>query len=230
MPPSDHPNTTHPETQHNTITSKELKRITNIQSKLPVKPNKGMVINNTSCNMVQCTANQRVLTGKYAKKAKYQYVGSMMNQKLKIRDPCKDDGDKFGKAFCLSIIHTGLNKCLSNEAILENYGTAMRGMKDYHKFVNTTATSSLSNVTVAPPVEVAVNKNNTDLMGKSILTAYRSDDDSLYKQIEKFKFWGLMHDGISKFSHEFNGVYLGGVDDNFAPFNVPFSLKIFPEE
>ena len=57
----------------------------------------------------------------------------MMNQKLKIRDPCKDDGDKFGKAFCLSIIHTGLNKCLSNEAILENYGTAMRGMKEYHK-------------------------------------------------------------------------------------------------
>ena len=177
-----------------------------------------MVINNTSCNMVQCTANQRVLTGK----AKYQYVGSMMNQKLKIHDPFKDNGDKFGKA--------GLNKCLSNEAILENYGTAMRGMKEYHKFINTTATSSLSNVTLAPPVEVAVNKNNIDLMEKSILTAYRSDDDSLYKQMEKFKFWGLMHDGISKFSHEFNGVYLGGVDDNFAPFNVPFSLKIFPEE
>ena len=155
----------------------ELRRTTNIQFKLPLKPNKVMVINNTRRNMIQCTANQRVL-----KKAKYQYVGSMMNQKLKIHDPCKDDGAKFGKAFCLSIIHTGLNKCLSNEAILENYGTALRGMKEYHKFVNTTATSSLSNVTLAPPLEVAVNKN------KSILTACRSDDDSLYKQMEKSKF------------------------------------------
>ena len=175
--------------------------------------------------MVQCTASQRVLTGKYTKKAKYQNVGSMMNQKLKLHDPYKDDGDKFGKVFFLSIIHTRLNKCLSNEAILENYGTVMRGMKEYHKFVSTTATSSLSNVTLAPPVGEAVNKKNIDLMEKSILTAYRSDNDSLYKQMEKSKFLGLMYDGISKFSHEFNGVYLRRVDDNFAPFNIPFSLK-----
>ena len=84
----------------------------------------------------------------------------MMNQKLKIRDPCKDDGDKFGKAFCLSIIHTGLNKCLSNEAILENYGTAMRGMKEYLKFVNTTATSSLSNVTLQSRIQWCLSKES----------------------------------------------------------------------
>ena len=65
-----------------------------------------MVIDNTSRNMVQCTANQRVFTGKHAKKAKYQYVGSMMNQRLKIRDPCRDDGDRFGKVFFFPLYYS----------------------------------------------------------------------------------------------------------------------------
>ena len=66
-----------------------------------------------------------------------------------------------------------------------------RGMKEYHKFVNTTGTSSLNNVTLAPPVEIAINKNNIDLTEKSISTAYRSEDDSLYTQMEKIKILGI---------------------------------------
>ena len=42
---------------------------------------------------------------------------------------CEGPVEEFGKSYCLSMVHLGVNKCLSNESILENYHTAMHGMK-----------------------------------------------------------------------------------------------------
>ena len=34
-----------------------------------------------------------------------------------------------------------------------------------------------------------------------------------------------MHDEISKFGHELNGVYMRGIDDDCAPFSLPYCLN-----
>ena len=147
-----------------------------------------------------------------------------MTKRLGITDSCKDDNDRFGKGFCLSIVHTGVNKCLSNNAVIETYDTAINGMKEYHKFVKTTSTQ-LNSVTLAPPVEISLNKNNIEYAEKAILEAYKIQDGSIYDEMRKSIFWGLMHDGISKFTKEYNGVYLRGVNESFDPFVAPYCLQ-----
>ena len=36
----------------------------------------------------------------------------------------------------MSIVHTGVNEKLSNNAVIENYRTAINEMTEYHKFLN----------------------------------------------------------------------------------------------
>ena len=84
---------------------------------------------------VESNVNQTVLIGKFGKKIAYKYVGASMSHKLNVTAPCKDDTDKFGKAFCLSTVHIRVNKCLSNYAILDNYQTAINAMGAYHNFI-----------------------------------------------------------------------------------------------
>ena len=51
-----------------------------------------------------------------------------MNLKLKLSEPYKDDMDRFGKGFCIFIVHSGVNLCLSNNVILENYQASLKGL------------------------------------------------------------------------------------------------------
>ena len=76
----------------------------------------------------QASLNQATITRKYAKKLKFRPIGSYINSKLKLSEPCKDDMDGFGKGFCISIVHSGVNSCLSNNVILENYQTSLKGL------------------------------------------------------------------------------------------------------
>ena len=46
---------------------------------------------------------------------------------LSITGECTTSMEQFGKGFCLSIVHSGVNKMLSNDAIIENYQTAIAG-------------------------------------------------------------------------------------------------------
>ena len=39
---------------------------------------------------------------------------------------CNGPVEIFGKQFCLSMVHLGVAKCLSNESILDNYHQAMQ--------------------------------------------------------------------------------------------------------
>ena len=51
-----------------------------------------------------------------------------MKTKLSLSEPCKDNINHFGKGFCISIVHSRVNSCLSNNAILENYQTCIKGL------------------------------------------------------------------------------------------------------
>lgn len=70
------------------------------------------------------------------------------------REVCEDNNDRCRKRYCLSLVHVGINKCRSYEAIIGNYGIAMIGMKEYHKFISTSARGPLTNVKLSPQVEI----------------------------------------------------------------------------
>ena len=80
-------------------------------------------------------------------------------------------------------------------------------------------------VTLPPPVQVSLNKNNIIQAQKSILDAYRYDDPSFsYQKLVQSPFYSVMHDGINKFGAEFIGVYFKGIDSNNKPFCEPYCL------
>ena len=82
--------------------------------------------------------------------------------------------------------------------------------------------SGVKDVELKPPVEASGNKNNISIMERAILDAYVGKDDSLFSLPKKSPFWGIMHDGIVKFSTEYNGVFLRGVNmDTYEPIFLP---------
>ena len=83
-----------------------------------------------------------------------------------------------------------------------------------------------SNAELAPPVEVARNRNNVAEAEKAILNAYSHDTLKLpYRTIKASPHWGFMHDGISKFGKKFDGFYIHGSDEIYDPINVPYHLS-----
>ena len=77
-------------------------------------------------------------------------------------------------------------------------------------------TQELSGKTLAPPPQFTLNKSNIHLYEKG------SSQLAIFK-VKKFGLLGFdMHDGITKFGMEFNGIFLCGVDkDTFLPFSFP---------
>ena len=171
MRPTENLNTTHPETVAENITDQGIKRSKQMQTyfknddKKSEEPSKVLVLEKKG-GVSESDKHQQTRTGK---KPAYKYVGANMIHKLNINGVCITENDKFATAFCLSMVHTGVNKCISNSTILENYQAGINAMKVYHKFVTTTATPGFEDVTLQLPVEIAVNKNNIHLMEKNIL-------------------------------------------------------------
>ena len=96
-------------------------------------------------------------------------------------------------------------------------------MQQYHDFITN---STGSNAELAPPVEIAINKNNIGDIEKAILDVYQKDTpESSYKAIEASPFWELMYDGISKFRREYNDSFICGINKNYEPINVPYHLS-----
>ena len=72
----------------------------------------------------------------------------------------------------------------------------------------------ISSMWLLAPPKIAWNQHNIRKVEVAILDVYRYHiSGSLYNQIKKSAFWGIMHDGISKFYNEFNGVYLHGINE-----------------
>ena len=86
-------------------------------------------ISNTSSSS---TTEQAILTSKYNKKTKFCFVDQTFQKKLAVQSKCESSLRKVAKGFCLSVVHSGMNKCLSESAIIEMYNTAYRGIYDHH--------------------------------------------------------------------------------------------------
>ena len=120
--PTDHVHTTHPFTAESER-SKALKKKEKALSK-SISSCKTIAVDTSK----QASSNQATMTGKYAKKLNFRPIVCFVNSKFKLSEPFKDDMDRFGKGFCISIVHSGVNSCLSNNVILENYQITLKGL------------------------------------------------------------------------------------------------------
>ena len=91
-----------------------------------------VVTKETSITSSSSTAEQAILTSKYHKKTKFRFVDQTFQKKLAVQSKCESSLQKVAKGFCLSVVHSGVNKCLSENAIIEMYNTAYRGIYDHH--------------------------------------------------------------------------------------------------
>ena len=136
---------------------------------------------------------------------------------------CRNSDDEFAKGYCISVVHLGVNKMLSNAAALEYYGHGYEfAMKGHIDHLRTKGHNDLPD-----PIKVSLNDHNIQKVHEAILDAYRYDKiDSLPNLIKKGPFWSLMHDNIPKFGKEFNGVMLRGVSlDSLDPIHSPHALR-----
>ena len=80
---------------------------------------------------------QLSLVSNYSKKIKYVDIACYhCSSKLPVTAQCEDVDHAFGKGFCLLMVHTGVKKNPSNNAIIENYRTVINGMIEYHNFLS----------------------------------------------------------------------------------------------
>ena len=170
-----------------------------------------VVTKETSSTSSSSTAEQAILTSKYNKKTKFRFVDQTFQKKLAVQSKCESSLQKVAKGFCLSVVHGGVNKCLSESAIIEMYNTTYRGIYDHH-LVQKESYKDLYGLPkekiIMAPQQCCLDKNNIIKYEKAILKAYKKNPDSNYSIIKKAPYWGIMHDGIQKFSIEYNGMLL----------------------
>ena len=73
------------------------------------------------------------------------------NTNFKLIGDWKNKRGIFAKGVFLSVIHTGVNKMLSNAAVIENYKCNLKSLQEYHKF-----SEELIGNTIPYPFEVAL--------------------------------------------------------------------------
>ena len=79
-------------------------------------------------------------------------------------------------------------------------------MQVYHQFIVTATQSGVSSTQFSAPPQIALNLHNTSQVERAILDEYHyHTPGSLYDQTKKSPFWGIMYDGISKFSMNLMG-------------------------
>ena len=146
--------------------------------------------------------------GKNSKKLKMRAIDTFMVKYLSMHDEAKDDIDKWAQSFAMDVILTGCKKLVSQNASLQFYDTVIKGGKCYHETV--LGNVQINGRNIAPPPRIETNKNNISAMQKAILDAHilsKSSPNEALRQ-EYGKYYCIMHDGIQKFSHELNGVFL----------------------
>ena len=132
------------------------------------------------------------------------------NTNFKLIGDWKNKRGIFAKGVFLSVIHTGVNKMMSNAAVIENYKCNLKSLQEYHKF-----SEELIGNTIPYPFEVALWKNNISRVQVATLYGYRYENsNSIYQELQKSPFWSLYHDSVSKFNKEYNGVMVRGIDSS----------------
>ena len=75
-------------------------------------------------------------------------------------------------------------------------------------------------------LQYVLNKNNIHTSEKTILHVCKSGKNSLFSVIADSPYWGIMHDGRSKFNKKSNGVYMQEVHpDTYKPVLLPYCLR-----
>ena len=218
--PIEHPSSAHPAT----VNKEKKKQKKNISKDLELT--KVVVPQKRKADEPgQCT-----LTMKHQKKMHFVDIGKQLQSKVVLSAPSSNSNNEFAKGYCLSVVQEGVNKCLSQQAILHMYQVGLNGMKWWHEYLmSSNAVSIDGGKKISPPLEVAVNKNNIIKVEETLLNTYRYDTpDSLYDVARKSPFWSFMHDGISKFGNNLNGFYVRVIDQDYNPVYVPWGLPKVP--
>ena len=127
------------------------------------------------------------------------------------------------KGFCLSFVHQEVSKAISHKTTIEMYECGYEVQLAYYEDAIVYLSDTYPAAEIPPVIKVQLNSHNITRVEKAILDAYRYDDEkSIFIKFEKTPYYSLMHDGISKFGHELNGVYMRGIDDDCAPFSLPY--------
>ena len=135
--PTEHPSSAHSFTQSSISSLKGQKQIKRLQSVLRKDLSPDLAINKvvvreklqtSSSSSSSSTTKKTTLVGKYNKKMKFQRVGRTMSKKLSMSKSLKDSLDTFAKGFYFSMVHVGINKCISNATIIVNYQKAIEGI------------------------------------------------------------------------------------------------------
>ena len=155
------------------------------------------------------------MTTKYGREASYRKIDSCYPLKsLTPKRKCQNKLDRVAKGFALSIVHEGTNDCISELAIARLYQTAYRGIIDHFEvqkqIFQSIAPECKELEQVAPPPKCSIDSHTIHDYERALYQGYKMEKDSLYSKMNASPFWSQQHDGISKFSHEFNGVYLRG--------------------
>ena len=166
-------------------------------------------------------STQTIIKGKWNKMTTY-YTLDRFSTSISLKGRTKNTPSDFGKGFCLSMVHNGVNQMISQRAVIQNYEKVYEGLLSYHDFP-VGLIGKQPGVSIPPPVKVQLNEHNIDAE-RAILNAYMNDANSLHAKLKRSPVWSLMHDSISKFSTEYSGVYLKGIGEDLNPFDVPFCL------
>ena len=112
---------------------------------------------------------------KHNKELKFVPINTMLDPKLSMTEPPKDDLDEWAKNFCLSTILTGTKKMVSQETTIEFNESVVQGVKGYHNTVLKDV--AVNKWKVVPPPKVLLDYNNIPKYEKALLTSYRESPD-----------------------------------------------------
>ena len=117
-----------------------------------------------------------------------------LGQKKSLSEKCEYANDQFCKAHCLMIVHSKINKNLSNEAIFDTYDVSMKGMENQYLF-NLQCfehDGESENVTslLQPPIRIALDKESAS----AIMKAYKYSQDLSHTKISNSLFGNFSHD------------------------------------
>ena len=106
------------------------------------------------------------------------------------------------------------------------YECSYEGQLAYHEDTKVYLSATYPAAKIPPVIKVQLNSHNTTRAEKAILDAYRYNDEILiFRKFEKTPYYSFMHDEISKFGHELDGMCLREIDGDCAPFSLPYCLN-----
>ena len=73
------------------------------------------------------------MKGKWNKMTTY-YTMDRYSTSIPLKERTKNTPSDFGKGFCLSMVHNGVNQMISKRAIIQHYEAAYEGILSYHDF------------------------------------------------------------------------------------------------